>query len=1020
MRKSLRIFGLSAMLLMACGLRAQSLSVPYVMSFEESDAAEMANWTLNNGTAAASCNDQWMVGTDQKSDGKRSLYISDNGSTAHFGTGPNIQFAYRDFVLPNGRYIISFDWKCMGAANAMLYVGCGPAANLPCEAMNTSSLLSTPYTTWTQTATSQLRGQRYWQNARLLNVNSNGTRVMRLFFAWCSNNSDTTLMNPLGACIDNVQICSSNCAPPTSLDVVATCDTTTITWSGTSEFYQVGYRRVGDSNWHNRSGLTAPLGQGTLYLEGLEEGMYDFRVRGICNGDTSVFTYKNSIVIFCPEAHCINFVNLHDTTGVVTCRYGHINSSGVIDQNNVGVIDYGPDDIASRHTVNWDIDAYDERTGNRLPIVPTGELASVRLGNWDDGGQWESVTYNYLVDSTYAILLLKYAVVLEDPNHGKTDQPRFRLSIKDANGQEVDASCGSADFYAGRTSGNKGGGWHYEPNISWKEWTTYGIDLTPYIGQTLQITVTTQDCTWQGHYGYGYFSLGCAKAKIEGISCGDDAKMTAQAPDGFDYSWSSIHDLNTIISTARVLEVDASDTTTYRCRLTYKDQAECHFDLFSSVFPRFPVAEFSYKYQPTNCENRVVFTNRSHIMVKYEGDATGTHHYDEPCDEYNWSVNGEVFSDNNPVYIFPQTGGTFPVTLFASISDGKCTDDTTIYVTIPAIGDVNLSLTDSICYGTTITFGSQVIGQSGVYTETFESMAGCDSICTLTLTVLPQNTTTLPDTSICAETAFVLNGDTYPYSYSRQWIRHLQNVHGCDSTVVINVTLLDTIKPVVDVKEIIEDGDLGAFYFGGTGYTYYTVNGVRHTEDSLTNLGPDTYLIIFYNDHGCEKAQTYNLDPGCIGGIVYQRWNDVLSVKNPKYANGRSFVKYQWIEDGLPIPGATQSYYYAPNGLNFNAAYEVELTDSLGNVQLSCAYRPIKLVDDVSLSPTRVQGGEYVHIQSPENAYVECFSTSGVKMFAAEVQEGTTPLKMPSMAGIYVITAYTENGKKSFRVSVTD
>lgn len=1033
------------MMAVACTMEAQQMvSIPYTMSFEEADSLELQNWVINSGPLAPSCKDQWMVGTDTKSEGKRSLYISDNGQTAHFGKAKNVQFVYRDFLLPRGYYTISFDWKNMGTSKAVLYAGFTSPSSVttPCTALNKSGVLPADYAGTYQTATAQLYGQRYWQNAKLLQVNSNGTRPIRLYFAWCSANNDTTLMNPLGACIDNIQICTSNCAPPTTVDVVPSCDTTIVTWEGTSMSYQVGYRRIGEEHWHTRSGLTAPMGTGTLGLEGLEEGLYDFRVRGICGTDTSVYTYKSSVVVFCPASHCINYVGLHETDGSVICRYGHINSNGVIDADEIGVIDYGADDVASRHTVCWDIDAYDQRTHNMLPCVPTGELASIRLGNWNDGGEWESITYNYYVDSTYSIILLKYAVVLEDPNHPVADQPRFTLSIKDQQGREVDASCGSADFHAGEEAGNKGTGWHYDNDVTWKEWTTYGVDLTRYIGQTLQVTVATYDCTWQGHYGYGYFCLGCSAAKIEGTSCGDDSKMTAQAPEGFLYSWSPISNLSQVVSTDRVLEVDASDTTTYRCRLTYKDQANCHFDLYSSVFPRFPIADFAYKYEPSNCENRVSFINHSHIMVKYEGDTLGTHHYDELCDEYEWVINGEKFSDKNPIYIFPEEGGTYPVHLFASISGGKCSADTTVYVTLPKIGNVHLQLTDSICDGSSIIFGDQVLSDPGVYSQTFRSRAGCDSTCTLTLTVFQQNQTILPDTVICAETAFVIDGDKYPYNFSRTWSRKLMNVHGCDSTVVINVTLLDTIKPEVEVvKDIIEDGDLGIFAISGSGYSYYTVNGVIHTEDTLTDLGPDTYLIIFYNDYGCEKAMTRNLNPGCLGKLVYQRWNDVLSIKNPEYAEGRSFAKYQWMKNGVEIPGATKSYYYAgwfpeyePTGhLDVNAFYEVAVSaDSLIGTewQITCPYHPIKLVEetaieyidnsDLSLTPTFVRGGGRLWLQTTEKARVLCYSPSGMLVLSTEVEAGRSALEAPAMSGIYVFTVYTDRSKKTFKVCVTE
>ncbi len=1059
MTKHLRLISMTAGLLLAGLLSAQSVNIPYMMSFEVADSLEWQNWHINTGVNAPACRDQWMIGTDQKSDGHQALYISNNGISAHYGVGPNVQFAYRDFLLPQGFYTVSFDWKNTGDNNSVLYAGCGPANNLVCNALNTTGALPAAYLTWCQQwvaagTSPEHYGQRYWQNARLQGVNSNGTRVMRLFFAWCSSNTDTTIINPIGACIDNVQICSATCAPPYAISVEASCDSTKVTWSGTSDSYQLGYRRVGENSWHNRSGLTATQGgtTGTLYLENLSEGMYDFRVRGICGSDTSVYTYASSIVLFCAEQHCINYVNLHDTAGVVVCRTGEVGYSGAIDptKTRVGVVDFGPDDAGSRHTVNWDIDAYDPLTNNKLPKIPTGELASVRLGNWNSGGQWESVTYDYLVDSVYSILLLKYAVVLEDPNHEYVEQPRFTLSIKDQNGNEVDATCGSADFRAGANAGNKGSGWHQEvvpdpfyggsstTTVTWKEWTTYGIDLTRFIGQQLKITVTTYDCTLGGHFGYGYFCLGCVKAKIEGISCGDDSKMTAQAPDGFAYEWASIHDLSTVVSTARTLEVDASDTTTYRCRLTYLDQEECYFDLYSSVLPRFPIAQFAYTYQPANCENRFVFTNQSHIMVKYEGDATGTHHYDEPCEEYEWVINGERFSDENPTYIFPEEGGTFPITLFASISNGKCTDDTTFMLHVPTIGNVQYNMADSICYGSRYVFGDQVLTTAGVYSQSFKSRAGCDSTCTLTLSVLPQALTTLPDTSICAETVYVMDGAIYPYTTSRKWIRHLQTRFGCDSTVVQSVILLDTIKPVVDVKEIIEDTDLGAFYFSGTGYSYYTINGVRHTEDSIVDLAPDTYLIVFYNDHGCEKAFTYDLAPGCVGGIVYQRWNDVLSVKAPEFAGGRSFVKYQWMKNGVDVPGATKSYYAAaqypetePNGhLDFSAVYEVALAvDSLATTdwQLSCPYRPIDVFsaidytdESVLLEPTFLHPGEDMMLLTTNKARVVCHSPAGMLIFSKDVSAGRTTLEAPVAPGMYVVTVFTGSNKKSYKICVTD
>ena len=1067
MTKHLRTISVVAGLMLACMLAAQTaVSIPYSMGFEESDSLEWQNWHINNGPNASRCEDQWMVGTDKQSEGLRSLYISKNDSTARFGKGPCIQFAYRDFILPAGNYVISFDWACVGDVNASLYVGYGPTTaqlGVTCLTTVDGNPISADYTRWCQVNTMDMKGQRYWQNARLMNV-AGSNREMRLFFAWCSNVSDTTLqVQPLGACIDNVLICSANSAPPSNVNVITGCDTTIVTWTGISDHYEMGYRRVGESNWHTRLNLTADMGEGSVIIENLEEGIYDFRVRGILGNDTSVYTYANSVVLFCPEAHCINYVNLHDVTGVVTCRTGEVTSGGtpIPTKTRVGVVDVGSDNIDSRHTVNWDIHAYDVRTHNRLPLVPEGELASVRLGNWKTGAEWESITYDYYVDSVYSILLLKYAVVLEDPGHDTDEQPRFTLSIKDQSGNEVDPTCGSADFHAGTSSGNVGGGWHYEPDLSWKEWTVYGVDLTRFVGQNLKITVSTYDCTLSGHYGYGYFCLGCAKAKIEGLSCGNDAKMTAQAPDGFDYQWSSIHNPSVIVSENRTLEVDASDTTTYRCRLIYKDMPECYFDLYSSLLPRFPVAMFSYKYQPTNCENRVVFTNQSHIMVKYEGDTTGTHHYDEPCEETMWWINNEPFTDKNPVYVFPNTGGRFPVTLIAKIANGKCTNDTTVYLDIPQIGDVYMHLSDSMCFGSRYMFGGEAFTQSGRYTKVFESYAGCDSVCTLNLKVFPEVETKHVDASTCSGIPLVVDGDVYPYSDSGEWIRRLRNKHGCDSTVVMNVTVYPMLEPdalrtmpyvcapdsfeevtMVIPLSLVADSSLVSISLiaseeaqsaGFEPLYVYPASELDFSDgtDSVyipIKWSPVKRWIPGTYDFEIQFKSRYNCDVTLQTRVELRHGLSAMSqiygylfIQNPELNGGYNFNSFQWYKNGEKIIGAN-TYYLELDDDNLNSVFYCLVSYTPGDTVSTCPIRYDWTTSDpkewsnvdksktdlrtdkaeLMCTPTLVQAGNEVFVSTSES--LQLFDVLGRKIDAYVTGYGEQQIVVaPMTPGIYVI-----------------
>ena len=851
-----------ALLWLQC-VAAQLISVPYSMGFEESDSLELKHWQLNPGNQAVLCKDAWAVGEAVKSIGKRALYVStDAGLTADFAVAHNVQYVYRDFVIPQGIYDVSFDWCCLGTTDAVMYAGVGPAENLNLEANSTSSLIPNGVMAWCKQL-GKLSGTTLWKNTSL-RLNSNGTSVYRLFFVWASSNKDTTIVYPLGGCVDNVQICPANCAKPKNVSASATCDSVTVQWDGTSEKYSFEFRKRG-GKWSTPTVVY----QETFLLENLDEGLYDFRVRGICNQtDTSAYAYLNSFVVFCPENHCINYVDLHAEN--VQCTYGSYSNP----YSALGVVDsgYGGQEKFYRHTVNWEPDRYDPYTCNQLPLIPDGELASVRLGNWNTGAEGESVSYQYTADiENAAILLLKYAVVLEDPGHGEKDNPKFSLEILDADGILLSPTCGAASFYA--DAGRTDMGWHTCSNpqnsssvISWKEWTTIGLNLAEVgvkTGDVLTIRLTTRDCAWGAHFGYAYFTLGCVAARLYGTSCGNEAAMSIEAPDGFRYEW--YNKWGDKVSEEKRLSVAASDTTTYRCRLVYLENEECDFNLYSSLRPRFPVAEFSYRYEPSNCENKVRFFNNSHIMTVFDGDTV--HHYDERCEEYDWSFGtGDAAAVRNPVYVFPQDGGTFPVTLVAGISEGACYSDTTIMVTLPRIGDTEQTIDSTICNGSYVVFGKWYAAIPGLYYDSLQSTAGCDSVIIMDLKVNPVDTTYLRDTTVCAEVPLCIEGDCYKHTASGSFVRFKTNQFGCDSTIWMNVTMQDSILPQVYIQEPQDIPGSGSITVSGTGYDYYYLNGVRYNADQtyLTGYDGGIFEFEFFNDFGCSVLRSDTMNSECL------------------------------------------------------------------------------------------------------------------------------------------------------------
>ena len=898
-----------------------AIVAPYSMGFELEDSVELANWVLNPGTNASKCTDQWVVGDAIRSDGKSALYISsDQGASAKFGVAKNVQYVYRDFTLPKGNYEITFDWACIGGPDAVLRAGVGPASNLKKD-MNADaykSSLPKSIDNWCQTL-GVLKGTSLWKNASL-KINSNGTTPYRLFFVWSSANTDSTLVVPMGGCIDNIQICSAVCAKPGKISVDASCDSIVVTWEGTSEKYNFQYRRRG-RKW---STPTTYYGNGCV-LTNVDEGLYDFRVRGICNDvDTSVFVYLNSKPVFCPEKHCINYVALDDSLNV-TCTYGTYSNP----EEKIGVQDFGSESKYSRHTVNWESDVYDPRTCNQLPLIPEGELASVRLGNWDVNAQGECVFYNYVADiENAAIMLLKYAVVMEDPGHNEVEQPRFTLEIFDKYGELLSPTCGTADFYA--DAEREDASWHVcnkapgtSQPVAWKEWTTIGLNLEELgvqTGDVLTIKLTTRDCKLSGHYGYAYFTLGCAAAKIVGTSCGNESSLSVEAPDGFRYEWYNKYD--SLVATTKELSVSASDTTTYRCRLVYMENDECDFNLYTSIYPRFPISDFSYTYQPSDCQNKVIFHNRSHIFTVHNNDSV--HHYDELCEDYTWLfANGEESGETNPMYIFPQEGGTFPVTLYAAISDGTCVDDTTVYVTLPAIGDYEHTIDSTICDGDYIVFGKYYAAEERLYYDSLKTIAGCDSVTILNLKINPTSATTLPDTTICAEDTLCIDGDCYWRKESGEFIRFLKNRYGCDSTVWMHVNPLDSILPIVDIIPPTEEGILGSIAVDGTGYDYYLYNGVRYdkADNYIGDWEGGIVNLQFYNSLGCfvEIADTVNVE--CL--------TLTLGELNAECAGSSHFVLPFVVDSGFPTT-YTLLFDSAALAVGF-ANHVVELVDKVNN-----------------------------------------------------------------------------------------
>ncbi|MBR4506756.1 MAG: gliding motility-associated C-terminal domain-containing protein [Bacteroidales bacterium] len=342
-----------------------------------------------------------------------------------------------------------------------------------------------------------------------------------------------------------------------------------------------------------------------------------------------------------------------------------------------GAIDFGSTSTDSRHTVCYDTNERDPRTGGLLRTVPEGSVASVRLGNWNTDAlrpQAEGITYSLFVDTlSFDLLIMRYAAVLQDPMHAAADQPRFRLELLDSNFVPINPECTSADFIADRSLG-----WNEAAdNVLWKDWTTYGVDLTAYADQQVYVRLTTYDCNEGSHYGYAYFTLECMRRNIVTDNCGNIDSNTFTAPAGFNYRWYTATAPAVTLSNEQTFAAAAVETT-YYCDVSSTENASCMFTISAFAGARFPLAIIDTVVSISNCSFTVRFDNMSTIS----NDGVTPLGTGEPCETAYWDFGNGETSTNYHGRSHYDSAGTYTVTLVSGIAGNSCTDTMVMTLTL--------------------------------------------------------------------------------------------------------------------------------------------------------------------------------------------------------------------------------------------------------------------------------------------------------------------------------------------------
>ena len=694
----------------------------YVCDFETE--AMRSRWVLNQATATVlnSLTNKWYIdepGNNSRT-GHYGLFISDdNGQTASYDNKACMVYAYDTISLDaiTGDYTLTFDYCAMGNVASkkdglyLLWIPVThPVTGQPIKFNSNNTFDKIPSTVEDYIIRLQpnanmdyLNGTSTWRqcSVKIPGSECDGTPHY-LAFVWANTGN---LAQQPGAMVDNIDITDQTpCESVTNIKVSTSGSTTTVTWDGTATEYEVSaYSYDGDS-W---AGPKIVTGNSTNF-SGLAIGQTDFIVRAKC--DDYHYSLKTilSQLIYYPDQMCVNYLDLNTAKCYVNNPSNNPNNTLTYsDFQLVKPVDKGPSSMESRHTVHFDRNELEPRTGNLAKTIPDGELASVRLGNWDSGDQAERIEFSFNVDTIkYPVLLLKYMPLIEAPGHSDHENPRFKLDML-INDVSI-GRCGMADFNANDVLvGGSGAvkteyaaqGWHKtdhsvaqtSADVVWKEWTTVGVNLRKpeYQGKKLTVRLTTHDCTFSVHSGYAYFTLGCSDGKLKGMKCGE-INETFEAPDGFEYRWAYAYNEKYrradgslpekyIRGRGQTYNAGMHDDSLYVVDCMFVQDSTCFFSLYASTLATNPISRMTRPVIEKNCQNdiyKVTFDASSSWVQEIDhvlGDTIRSRKYH--IENYEWVVEGLPggWSDEvKPTFTFPRTGGDYRVSLRTTC--GTCED----------------------------------------------------------------------------------------------------------------------------------------------------------------------------------------------------------------------------------------------------------------------------------------------------------------------------------------------------------
>ncbi len=591
-----------------------------------------------------------------------------------------------------------------------------------------------------------------------------------------------------------------------------------------------------------------------------------------------------------------------------------------------------PGIVNGRHTI-MNAPSIDPFSCGGLNVLPPGGTVSARLGNSGTGAQGERLRYQMTVDNTNALFIYKYAVVLENPSgHLPSEQPEFQARILNQAGAQIGGNCGVYTVYGGQPGQN----FQTCGGVTWLPWTTVGVNLQPFIGQTIQVEFSTKDCSLSGHFGYAYVAAECMPLIIDVAYCEGSNNVILTAPPGFQtYNWSNG------ANTQSITVANPAVNATYSCTLTtFSNQGNCTVTVSTQVQPT--IIEPGFTWSAVCEDSPMSFADTSWISTP-----------NSPITGWNWDFgDGGVSNLETPNHTYANPG-TYSVQLQVFTDDG-CTDSVTKVINVYPKPVPTFNFQD-VCLGTQNNFvnttqdtldltftwnlnnGLPMVNDTntsytyaavGTYNVILYATneLGCSSFTINPVTVHGDPPVDAgPDLQVCPNTSVTLSGtgavnyvwdngvqDGVSFVPTASQMYHVTGTSatGCVSTDSVEILFFPT--PPVEAGPDQEVCVGTAVTFTGSGANSYAWNNnVTDGQSFIPAVGNYTLVVTGTGANNCQATDTALLVVNAMP-IVNAGPDQNICIGSSTVLTASGADQYVWnngVYNGVPfVPGATATY----------------------------------------------------------------------------------------------------------------